>query len=74
MYSTPRKDPYYTVEMNEWIRKENIIMKRMYNLIAAIVLHSDRDQTTAGVPFRSVDQGERERKGVKRKQEQRNES
>ena len=38
--------------------------------ICAVVLHFDRDQTTAAVPFRSVDEGERERNGMKRKQEQ----
>ena len=38
--------------------------------ICAVVLHFDRDQTTAAVPFRSVDEGERGKKGIKRKQEQ----
>ena len=55
--------------MDEWIRKENINIKRIYILIRAVVLHSDRDQTTAAVPFRSVDEGERERERMKRKQE-----
>ena len=60
--------------MDEWIRKENINIKRICILIRAIVLHSDRDQTTAAVPFMSIDEGERGRKGMKKKQEQQNES
>ena len=28
--------------------------------LGAVVLHSDRDQTTAAIPFRSVDEWERE--------------
>ena len=36
--------------------------------LGAVVLHFERNQTTT--PFRSVDEGERERKGTKRKQGQ----
>ena len=71
---TPRKDPYYTVEVGGWIvvlRKEISMFTSLHLNLGAIVLHFDRDQTTAAVPFRSVDEGPgRERKGMKRKQGQ----
>ena len=62
IYSTHRKDSYYTVQMDEWIiaaalGKEMSILMTLHFNICAIVLHFDRNQTTAAVPFRSVDEG-----------------
>ena len=59
------------MEMDEWIIALGRKCQYLKSLkIGAVVLHFDRDQTTAAVPFRSVDEGEREREGMKRKQEQ----
>ena len=59
------------MEMDEWIIAFGRKCQYLKSLnICAVVLHFDRDQTTAAVRFRSVDEGEREREGMKRKQEQ----
>ena len=59
------------METDEWIIALGRKCQYLKSLnIRAVVLHFDRDQTRAAVPFRSVDEGERERKGMKRKQEQ----
>ena len=60
-----------SIEMDEWIISLGRKCQYLKSLnICAVVLHFDRDQTTAAVRFRSVDEGEREREGMKRKQEQ----
>ena len=53
-------------------RKGNI--ESLHFNICAVVPHFDRNQTTAAIPLRSVVEGERERKGMKRKQGQLKES
>ena len=59
------------MEMDGWIIALGRKCQYLKSLnIGAVVLHFDRDQTTAAVPFRSVDEGERGREGMKRKQEQ----
>ena len=58
------------MEMDEWIIALGRKCQYLKSLHICVVLHFDRDQTRAAVPFRSVDEGERERKGMKRKQEQ----
>ena len=48
--------------MHAAIGKEMTIFMSLHLNLGVVVLHFGRDQTTAAVPFRPVDEGERERR------------